>query len=252
MARLPANGASFLTPFDNGKNPRALDDNDLRAVLFDICPGVTFTPDEINEYLLGLGFILGSWHAEQNRLDGSKVATAISKLCTDLNALAKTLSAQQNGLHHRLDIEIVNQLESLLTLDPEVGSRERAVALLSSFQKDAVKIAHAGLIAAGSLKVRISKGGRPPLDWHDDFTELLQRIARKAAITPQLWKDPMDDNGGWLGWLFEASQKLEMFFPSEMRAKTGEAAGKRLERSTKRLEGDIDKTPPEADRVLSM
>jgi hypothetical protein len=252
MARLPANGATFLTPFDNGKNPRALDDNDLRAALFDICPDVTFTPDEIHEYLLGLGFILGSWHAEQNRLDGSRVATAISNICADLDAIAKTLSARRDGLHHSLNIEIVNQLESLLAEDPEIGSREKAVQLLSSFQRNASKIEHAGLIAAAALKIQVSKGGRPRLDWHDDFTELLLRIARKAGIDPQLWKDPMGDDNRWLGWLFEASQRLEMFLLPEMRAETGEASGKRLQRSKKRLTGGMDKTLPEDDRVLSM
>jgi hypothetical protein len=157
----------------------------------------------------------------------------ISDICTDLNAIAKTLSAQQDGLHHGLDIEIVNQLENLLALDPEVGSRKHAVKLLASFQRDATKIAHAGLIAAASLKMQVGKTGRRQLDWHDDFTGLLLKIAKRAEIEPRLWKDRIE--GDWRGWLFQAARRLQAFFPTEMRAPSGEAAGKRLERSQIRL-----------------
>jgi hypothetical protein len=244
MARLPAIGASLLTPFDNGKNPRVLDDNDLRTALFDLCPDVTFTSDEIHEYLLGLGIILGSWHAEHDRLDSSKVARAISDICTDLNEVAKTLSAQQNGIHHQLDIEIVNRLENLLALDPEVGSREQAAKFLLSFQRNALKISHAGLIAAAGLNMQVGKSGRRQLDWHDDFTELLLKIAKRAGVIPRLWKDRIE--GDWRGWLFQAARGLETFFPPAMRAYSAEAAGKRLERSRTRLEEKHRQNPSSA------
>jgi hypothetical protein len=191
-----------------------------------------------------LSLILGLWDAEQDRLDSSQLGRAISGIRTDLEAIAKTLSALQNGLHHRLDLEIVTQLTTMLALDPEVGSRERAIGLLSSFQNDAAKIAHACLIAAALLKMQKGKSGRPQLDWHDEFTELLQRIAKKAGINPQLWKDR--DEGDWRGWLFEAAQRLEMFFPPAMRSPSGEAAGKRLDRSRDRLEGKHGQNPSSA------
>jgi hypothetical protein len=132
----------------------------------------------------------------------------------------------------------------MLALDPEVGSRERAIGLLSSFQKDAAKIAHACLIASALLKMKVGKSGRPQLDWHDEFTKLLQKIAKRAGINPQLWKDR--DGGDWCGWLFEAAQRLQMFFPPAMHPPSGEAAGKRLERSQTRLKAKHRQKPSSA------
>jgi hypothetical protein len=163
---------------------------------------------------------------------------------TDLDAIAKTLSAQQGGIHQGLDNEIVNQLENLLALDPEVGSREQAVKFLSSFQRNAVKISHAGLIATAGLKMQVGKSGRRQLDWHDDFTELLLKIAKRAGINPRLWKDRIESD--WHGWLLQAARQLETFFPPAMRAHSAEAAGKRLERSRTRLEEKHRQNPSSA------
>src|SRR4051812_29995682 len=63
MARLPGSGATFLTPFENGQNPRALDENDLRSVLLEVCPDVAFTAHELHGYYLDLGLIIGRWYA---------------------------------------------------------------------------------------------------------------------------------------------------------------------------------------------
>src|ERR1700731_1353052 len=139
MARLPISGVTISTPFLDGPNPRVLNELDLAEALSEICPQNVFTPEAVKAIYSKLGLILGLWCAEQDRLDSSKLARAISGFANDLDAIAKTLSALQDGLHHRLDIEIVNQLQTALALNPEVGSRERAVDLLSSFQKDAVK-----------------------------------------------------------------------------------------------------------------
>src|SRR6266446_7802698 len=163
MARLPISGVRISTPFLDGTSPRVLDVADLRAALSEICPQMAFASSDIEMFYSDLSLILGLWDAEQDRLDGSHLAKAISGIRTDLEAIAKTLSALQDGLHHRLDIEIVNQSEILLTLDPEVGSREQAVELLSSFRNDAAKIAHAGLIAAAILKMEVGKSGRPQM-----------------------------------------------------------------------------------------
>ncbi|MEY9641139.1 hypothetical protein ABIF66_009393 [Bradyrhizobium japonicum] len=235
MARLPISGVTISTPFLDGPNPRVLSESDLRGALSEICPQTVFTPEAVKAIYSELGLILGLWCAEQDRFDSSKLARAISGFANDLEAIAKTLSALQDGLHHRLDIEIVNQLQTALAFDPEVGSREQAVDLLSSFQKDAAKVAHAGLIAVAGLKEQVGERGRPQLEWHDDFTELLGKIAKVAGINPQFWKDRED--GDWHGWLFEAAQKLEMFFSPAMRSPSREAAGKRLERSRDRLGG---------------
>jgi hypothetical protein len=244
MARLPTSGVRISTPFLDGTSPRVLDVADLRAALSEVCPQMVFASSDIEMFYSDLSLILGLWDAEQDRLDSSQLGRAISGIRTDLEAIAKTLSAQQSGLHHRLDLEIVTQLTTMLALDPEVGSREQAVELLSSFRKDAAKIAHAGLVAAAILKMEVGKSGRPQMDWYDEFTRLLKKIAKRAGINPQLWKDRAE--GDWRGWLFEAAQRLEMFFPPAMRSPSGEAAGKRLERSQTRLEGKHRQNPSSA------
>jgi hypothetical protein len=241
MARLPISGVTISTPFLDGPNPRALNESDLREALSEICPQNVFTPEAVKAIYSELRLILGLWCAEQDRLDISKLARAISGFANDLDAIATTLSALETGLHHRLDMEIVYQLQTALALNPEIGSRERAVDLLSSFQKDAARVAHASLIAVAGLKEQVGERGRPQLEWHDEFTKLLQKIAKAAGINPQLWKDR--DDGNWQGWLFEAAQKLEMFFSPEMQSPSREAAGKRLERSRDRLKRKYRQNP---------
>jgi hypothetical protein len=78
-----------------------------------------------------------------------------------------------------------------------------------------------------------SDRGRPALNWYDEFTALLLKIADEAGIEPALGKDRATN--ARTGWLFEAGQALESFLWPEMRSPSAEACGKRLERSRKRL-----------------
>ncbi len=94
--------------------------------------------------------------------------------------------------------------------------------------------------------MHVGKSGRPQQDWHDDFTDLLYRIADKAGIEPRFWKDRED--GDWHGWLLEAAQKLESFFPPAMRSPSAKASGMRLWRSKLRLEKVQASTKPPTDK----
>jgi hypothetical protein len=233
MARLPTSGSTVATPH--------LDKADLRNVLAQLCPKGKFSESDISEFYGRLAQIIGRWSAEENRLDIAPLAKTFTAMAKELKKVAEILSGHEQGLHEIHDIEIVSQLATILALDPEVGSLQQADKLIASFRGDAARVAHACLVVACDLKQTVGKSGRPQMDWYDEFTELLLTIAKSAGINPQLWKDR--DKGDWHGWLFEAAQRLQMFFPPTMHPPNGKAAGKRLERSQIHLEAKHRQNP---------
>jgi hypothetical protein len=245
MARLPASGVTMATPFRDGPHPRVLGRADLRITLSELCPDFEFEASEVDAFYTAICAILGRWSAENERQDRSQLATAISGIQRNLETVANTLNALNDGLHERLDIEIVHQLRTHLALNPEVGSRDRAEAFLASFKLDSGRLAHACLIAAKGLRMHVGKSGRPQHDWYDDFTELLHRIADKAGTEPSLWKDRKDDD--WRGWLIDSALKLEAFFPPAMRSPSAKASGMRLWRSKLRQEKRHASAKPRTD-----
>jgi len=70
------------------------------------------------------------------------------------------------------------------------------------------------------------------LRWHNEFCDLLDRIADVAGVEPELLKDR--ESGYWYGWLVDAARRLELFFPKEMRSTSKEASGNILEKSKAR------------------
>src|SRR5262249_36952036 len=114
-------------------------------------------------------------------------------------------------------------------LDPTTSAQE----FISTFARDAARIAHVSMVAYKALPNRSAERGRPALDWYDEFTALLLEIADKAGVAPTLRKGRI--SGVRSGWLFEAAQALESFLWPEMRSPSPEACGKRLERSRRRL-----------------
>jgi hypothetical protein len=233
MARLPISGVTMSTPFQSGPNPRVLSEADLHDVLADLCPETVFAKSDVEVFYSKLKYILGLWSAEHNRLDIAPLAKTLMAMNRELDGMSRLLSGHETGLHERHDIEVVSQLATILALDPEVGSRQQADKLITSFRGDAAKLAHACLIAAHDLRQQVGKDGRPRLDWYDDFTALLLEIAGLGGVEPQLGKDRI--TGAAYGWLLDAAQALETFFDPHMRSPSKEACGKRLERSMKTL-----------------
>jgi hypothetical protein len=202
-------------------------------VLIELCPEADFSESDTAELHRRLGRIIGRWSAEDNRLDIAPLAKTFTAMGKELNKVAKILSGHEAGLHEIHDIKIVSQLAMILALDPEVGSRQQADQLIASFRRDAAKMAHACLVAAGDYKRQVGKSGRPPPEWHDEFTALLLEVAETAGVEPRLNKDRISGERG--GWLLHAAQLLETFLDPEMRSPSAEACGKRLERSKTRL-----------------
>lgn len=232
MARIPTRGAAVATPY--------LPEAHLGIVLTQLCPGSAFSGSVLKDVYWRLGSIIGAWAAEQERLSTIAQARALMAIERKLAAVIADLSGHETGLRQTSDIEVVSQLTIALAKSSQTGSVLEASRLISSFLKDtaqfqtnAAKMATACFDAAQDLKAQVGKSGRPRLEWYDDFTELLLVVADKAGIKPTFWKDSITNERS--GWLFQAAQELESFFYPQMRSPDGEACGKRLETSKRRL-----------------
>jgi hypothetical protein len=225
MVRLPVRGSSIATPCRSQA--------ELGTCLADLRVADTFDAKSTEEIYFEISAIVGTWMAEKGRLQSTVLVKEMVSISTQLESIAGTLSSHETGIRSAQDIEAVIQLTEWLALDPSVGSIEKAQELLASFVQQASRIAHAGRVVGVDLDRRFARPGRSRLDWYDEFTALLLRIALKAGVSPSWQKDRV--TGEWSGWLFDAAQALETFLPEEMRSPTSEACGKRLERSQKRL-----------------
>lgn len=233
MARLPASGVTIATPLRN--------EAELGDVLARLCPEVTFEKAQIRNIYSKLGRLHGLGSAERSRLDIAPLEAALRAIGSSLETIASTLSAHQTGLREIRDIKIVSQLATILAVNPEIGSRQRADELIASFQRDAARMAQACRIAAAGFSWDVGKAGRPKLHWYDDFTGLLLEIAQRGGIKPKLGKDRI--TGVRTGWLLGAAQELETFFDPAMRSPDAEACAKRLERARKARKQQIRQNP---------
>jgi len=236
MARLPTSGSTAATPH----RVQA----DLRDALSQLCPAGKFSESDISEFYRRLARIIGQWSAEHDRLNIAPLAQTFTAMGKELKKVTEILSGHETGFREIHDIAIVSQLAMILALDPEVGSRQQADKLISSFRGDAAKLAHACLVAAYDLKQTVGKSGRPQAEWHDEFAALLLEIAETAGVEARLSKDRI--SGARVGWLLDAALALEAFLDPQMRSLSAEACGKRLERSKTRLRQKHRQNPSSA------
>ena len=166
-------------------------------------------------------------------MEVSPVAKALLSIGRNLTDAVRLLSGHETGLRTSVEIEVTSQTAEFLALDPAVGSRAKARELIAAFQREAARIGHVCMIAYADITHEAGNGGRPALNWYDDFTDLLLEVAVKAGVAPTLRKDR--ENQTRSGWLFEAAQALESLLDPWMRSPSAEACGKRLERSRRRL-----------------
>ena len=213
-------------------------------MLIELCPDAQLSASYTGAVYGFLGRIIGRWSAEENRLDIAPLVKTFTAVSRELQKVADILRGQETGLHEIRDIEIVSQLEMILALDPEVGSREQAYKLIASFRGDAAKLARACLVAAHDLKRTVGESGRPLAEWYDEFTTLLLEIAETAGVGPRLRKDRI--SGAREGWLLDAALALEAFIDPQMRSPSVEACFKRLERSKIRLQQTHRQNPSSA------
>jgi hypothetical protein len=224
MPRLPASGAWVETP------RRA--ERELKIVLYDLGLARIFDESAEHELYLKLSTIIGRWSAEQQRLEFSPVAKALSSTAQKLNEVSRLLAGIETGIRSDLEIVVASRVANLLSMDPTVGGKS-GQDLLRSFRVEADRIAHICLVSAADLPQAPGKRGRRAHEWYDAFTSLLLQIAKKAGLRPALKKDRVTKIRS--GWLLDAAQALETFLDPLMRSPSSEACGKRLERSLGRL-----------------
>ncbi len=225
MARLRTSGAIICSPYRS--------ESELKIVLDRLGVGEILGEAEVREVHGSLGFVIGKWLGEVQRLDIPPVAKALLSIGRNLTEIAKALEALNTGLRADFDIQVALLLARYVAMDPTVGSLDRAKDLLGSLQTQASQVGHASLVAHADLATQSGKPGRPRMDWYDDFTALLFDLSAKGHVTPRLQKDRI--TGARSGWLFDAAQALESFLYPGMRSQSSEACGKRLERSKRRL-----------------
>jgi hypothetical protein len=225
MKRLPISGTSIATPFRS--------EGELKRALSDVGAADAFDEAGVREIYAEIGMIIGAWVQEHQSMEASPVAKALLSTARNLDEASRLLSGYETGMRTRVEIEVTSQTARFLALDPTVRTLKKAQELISSFQKEAARIAHACMIAYVDLAGESDHEGRPALRWYDDFTALLLKIATAAGIDPRLGKSR--DNGTRSGWLFEAALAFEGFLDPYMRSPSAEACGKRLERSRRRL-----------------
>jgi hypothetical protein len=225
MTRLPLSGGSITSPYQSKEA--------LKPVLCKLCGDEDLDPDFIDETYTRLGRVIGEWMSEQERLEVSSVAGSLLSTAKNLDEAALFLSGFETGIHSGLEIEVGRRIARCLALEAELGSVAEAQNIISSFRREAIRIARVCMAARADLPNHREASGRRPLRWYDDFTALLFGLADRAGVEPALRKDRVTGVRG--GWLFEAAQALEPFLWPEMRSRSAEACGSRLDRSKRRL-----------------
>jgi hypothetical protein len=226
MARLRKSGSVFCSPRGSLE--------ELKSALEQLGVGNILSESELGNLRAVLGHIIGRWMQEEQRLEIPPVAKALLSIGQHLTEISSALDALNTGFHATFDVEVAHLLARYLTMDPTIGSLNKAKDLLASLQAQAAQVGHASLIAHADLSTQSGKPGRPRLDWYDDFTSLLLDLAAKGHIAPRMQKDRITAERS--GWLIEAARALETFLYPGMRSQSAEACGKRLERSKRRLE----------------
>lgn len=206
---------------------------DFRNRIYGLCPGHSFNDKTLNQLYSDFGVVIGKWLSEWGQPELLPIARRLASTARFLEQLAHGLAGFQTGMRQSEDIEFALLARQALALNPLVGDLSRADEKLTSFQQQCSEMAQVFWVAFRSLKEERGKSGRPKLNWYNDFTALLLRLAKLANIEPNLNKDRDTHVRG--GWLFDAAQTLEYFLYPPMRSETPEACGKRLERSLGRL-----------------
>jgi hypothetical protein len=206
---------------------------DFRNRVFGLCPGRSFDDETLTQLYSDFGVVIGIWLSEWGQPKLLPIARRLASTARLLEQLAQGLAGLQTGIRQSEDIEFALLARQALSLNPLVGDLSRADEKLTSFQQQCSEMAQVFWVAFRTLKEERGKPGRKKLDWYDDFTALLLKLAKLANIEPNLNKDRITKARG--GWLFEAAQTFEYFLYPPMRSETPEACGKRLERSLGRL-----------------
>jgi hypothetical protein len=227
--RIRPRGATIASAYLNETASESAE-ADFRKRVSRLCPKEALDEEVLTQLYSDLGTVIGKWTSGWGQPELLPIMRRLAGTARFLEQLAQGLAGVQTGMRQSEDIEFALLARQALSLNPLVGDLSRADEKLASFQLQCSEMAQVFWIAFRSLKGDRGRRGRQKLDWYDDFTALLLKLAKLANTKPNLNKDR--DSGARGGWLFEAAQILEFLLYPPMRSET---CGKRLERSLKRL-----------------
>lgn len=237
MARLPRSGASFTSLYE------------YEVTLGDVISMLEFRPlskrDE-SDIRTKIASAIGQWLRTEGdyqepgaKLSFEDIEQSLDGLATRLEEVNSILAAADPGLHHTHSIEVVGQLTSSLSENPEIGSVEQAQKFLADFRHHAWTLAHGARVATWLLSTLPKPPrGRIRQDWHDDFTRAVAHICDLNSVSVALSIGRV--TGEPEGRFFEAAAALEKLLPPRMRAPSRLALLRRLDRSRKRITASND------------
>jgi hypothetical protein len=202
MARLPRSGASFSSLYE------------YEIMLKDVISNLGFHPA---------------------KLDIEDIQQTLNGVATRLGEVNSILAAVEAGIHHTHYIEVVGQIISALSENPEIGSVEQARNFLADFRSRAVTVGHGAMVANWLLDVLPKRShGRVQQHWHDHFTRAVLRICElndvaATIVTDRITRKPK-------GRFLEAAIALQRLLDPRMCAPSTVALAQRLERSKKRIQ----------------
>jgi hypothetical protein len=179
----------------------------------------------------------GDYKVSDAKLNIKDVQQTLAGLATRLDEVNDILAAVEEGIHHIHLIEVVGQIASALSQNPEVGSAEQAREFLVDFRSRAGTVAHGAKVANWLLSTSPKQShGRIRQDWHDDFTCAVARVCELNDVPPKITTDRVTREPK--GRFFEAATALERLLDPRMRAPSPAALAQRLERSKKRIKAE--------------
>jgi hypothetical protein len=231
MARLPRSGASFSSLYE------------YEISLGDVVSSLGFHPlSKKDESFVRskMGEAIGQWRMAEGdyqgdaKLNVEDIQQSLNRLATHLEEVNDLLAPVQDGLHHTHLTEIVGQITSALSRNPEIGSLEQAREFLVDFRSRAGTLAHGARVASWLLS-SLPKGqhGRIQQDWHDNFTRAVLRVCELNGVAATIITDRVTRQPR--GPFLEAANAFQGLLDPRMPAPSLGALAQRLERSKKRI-----------------
>ncbi len=126
------------------------------------------------------GMSEGDYQASDAKLDIEDIQQSLNGVATRLDEVNDILAAVEEGIHHTHVIEVVGQITSALSENPEIGSVEDAQRFLADFRSRAGTVAHGAKVANWLLSTLPKRRhGRIRQEWHAPTpAALVQRLER--------------------------------------------------------------------------
>ena len=232
MARLPRSGASFSSLYE------------YETTLNDVISSLGFRPlsDEDESYMrckmgraIGLWSMMeGEYKATGAKLNIEDIERTLKGLIARLDQVHDILAATEEGIHHIHFIEVIVQITSALSENPEIGSLKQAQDFLADFRSRTWTVAHGASVALWLLNTLPKpSAGRTLQLWHDDFTRAVTRVCALNSVRTTISTDPVTRRVS--GRFLETAGALERLLDPRMCAPSVQALAGRLEASKKRI-----------------